>query len=95
MADKKPKHSMTLCTIKSPSGNVLVKDAPVFYQGEYFAVEMTPTIAESLWDGQQQVYRMEFNQEEMKPMSCLCTHWIKTSDTEARCFFSRHEIVVK
>jgi len=94
---EKPKvvHSMTLCTIKLPSGAIAIKNAPVFYQGEYFAVEMNPRLAESLWDGQQQVYKIEFNQEDMQPMSALCTHWIKISDTEAKCFFTRHELIIK
>jgi len=84
----------TLCTIKLPSGSVAVKDVPVYYQGEYFAVEMSPALAEQLWEGQAQAYTLEFHNDDMKNMNVLCTHWIKTSDSEAKCFFTRHEILV-
>ena len=84
----------TLCTIKIASGSIAVKDAPIYYQGEYFAVEMSPALAEQMWEGQQQVYLIEFHNEDMKNVSVICTHWIKTSDSEAKCFFTRHEILV-
>ena len=84
----------TKCTIKLPSGSVALKDAPIYYQGEYFAVEMSPALAEQMWEGQQQAYTIEFDNETMKNVTVICTHWIKTSDSDAKCFFTRHEILV-
>lgn len=83
-----------LATIKQPSGNVVIKDAPMSLQSEFYMVEMSKQLAENIWDAQQTIYTIESNFKQVGTFSAICTGFIpfmRDGNEMARASFVRSE----
>jgi hypothetical protein len=83
-----------LATIKQPSGNVIIRDAHMSLQGEFYMVEMPKQLAEQVWDAQQTIYLIESNFEQVGKFNAICTGFIpfmRDNSEMARASFVRSE----
>jgi hypothetical protein len=83
-------------TVKQPTGSVVISNALLSIQGEYFVVEMPKQLAENVWDGQRTIYTLVPDATTMKTFTAICTNFVpfmRDGKDMAKAFFVRNEFL--
>jgi hypothetical protein len=87
-----------LAKLLQPSGSVVIADALMSIQGEFYMIEMSKTVAENVWDVQNVIYTIETNSELVGKFGAICTGFIpymRDGEEMARASFVRSEFVTE